>query len=46
MAALKKTSILLALMFTRISDLAPLTARVYTLTRRSGTISPPERGGG
>ncbi len=30
----------------RISDLAPLTARVYTLTRRSGTISPPERGGG
>ena len=32
--------------YTRISDLAPLTARVYTLTRRSGTISPPERGGG
>ena len=31
---------------TRISDLAPLTARVYTLTRRSATISPPERGGG
>ena len=31
---------------TRISDLAPLTARVYTLTRRSTTISPPERGGG
>ena len=30
----------------RISDLAPLTARVYTLTRRSATISPPERGGG
>ena len=32
--------------FPRISDLAPLTARVYTLTRRSATISPPERGGG
>ncbi len=31
---------------TMISDLAPLTARVYTLTRRSATISPPERGGG
>ena len=30
----------------RISDLAPLAARVYTLTRRSATISPPERGGG
>ena len=30
----------------RISDLAPLSARVYTLTRRSATISPPERGGG
>ena len=30
----------------RISDLAPLTARVYTLTRRSATISPPERDGG
>ena len=27
---------------TRISDLAPLTARVYTLTRRSATISPPD----
>ena len=26
----------------RISDLAPLTARVYTLTRRSATISPPD----
>ena len=32
--------------YSRISDLAPLTARVYTLTRRSATISPPERGGG
>ena len=31
---------------TRISDLAPLTARVYALTRRSATISPPGRGGG
>ena len=31
---------------TRISDLAALTARVYTLTRRSATISPPGRGGG
>ena len=30
----------------RISDLAPLTARVYTLTRRSATISPPERDAG
>ena len=30
----------------RISDLAALTARVYTLTRRSATISPPGRGGG
>ena len=30
----------------RISDLAPLTARVYALTRRSATISPPGRGGG
>ncbi len=28
------------------STLAPLTAQVYTLTRRSATISPPERGGG
>ena len=27
----------------RISDLAPLTARVYTLTRRSATISSPGR---
>ena len=35
-----------SLTLTRISDLAPLTARVYTLTRRSATISPPERGGG
>ena len=32
--------------YARIFDLAPLTARVYTLTRRSATISPPERGGG
>ena len=31
---------------TRISDLAPLTARVYALPRRSATISPPGRGGG
>ena len=30
----------------RISDLAPLTARVYALPRRSATISPPGRGGG
>ena len=29
-------------LLTRISDLAPLTARVYTLTRRSATISPPD----
>ena len=35
-----------AVILARISDLAPLTARVYTLTRRSATISPPERGGG
>ena len=35
-----------ALVLARISDLAPLMARVYTLTRRSATISPPGRGGG
>ncbi len=34
------------LVCSRISDLAALTARVYTLTRRSATISPPGRGGG
>ena len=32
--------------YTRISDLAPLTARVYALTRRSATIPPAGRGGG
>ena len=37
---------LLPSVLARISDLAPLTARVYALPRRSATISPPGRGGG